>query len=279
MHCCYINLDHAKQRRQAIESSFEKAARPGWTLSRFSALDTAFVDAHGIQGSRTSREKACFLSHKAVIEAHTDAGEHLLVLEDDAQFGLATCEIVDGFLQQNAGGDWDLLFLDVSVVNIGDMLTLYYHRQALMQGGKIIPLDLASVPFFGTNSYVVNAASRNKVLACIEAGMPIDIEYDIYMSNQISARELKAAVLFPFVTTLSQHADDSQIQRSSMETVNRARNLFRNLMWLESRPDSFQHGLLALEEAVADSRHGALATIFTALLMNISEPGCNADPD
>lgn len=279
MHCCYINLDHAKQRSQAIESSFEKAARPGWTLSRFSALDTAFVDAHGIQGCRTRREKACFLSHKAVIETHTDAGEHLLVLEDDTLFGLATCEIVDGFLQQNAGGDWDLLFLDVSVVNIDDMLTLYFHRQALLQGGKIIPLDLARVPFIGMNSYVVNAASRNKVLACIEAGLPIDIEYDVYMANQISARKLKAAVLFPFVTTLSQHADDSQIQRSSMDTVNRARNVFRNLMWLESKPGMIEHNLPALVAAVANSPHSPLATVLAALLINNGDPGCNADPD
>jgi GR25 family glycosyltransferase involved in LPS biosynthesis len=279
MHCCYINLDQATQRKESIESSFEKAARPGWTLSRFRALDTAFVDAHGIQGRRSRAEKACFLSHKAVIETYADDGKHLLVLEDDSLFGLATCEIVDGFLQQNPGGDWDLLFLDACVINVGDMLTLYFHRQALVQDRKIIPLDLSRIPFFGTSSYIVNAASRDKVLACINAGIPIDIEYDVYLANQISTGKLKAAVLFPFLTTISAHAAESQIQRSSMDTVNRGWNLFRNMMWLESKPESCQDSLRTLEAAVANSGHGALATILAAQFMNVGDPGSNSDPD
>ncbi|MET0961498.1 MAG: glycosyltransferase family 25 protein [Noviherbaspirillum sp.] len=232
-----------------------------------------------MQGRRTWREKACFLSHKAVIETHADAGENLLVLEDDALFGLATCEIVDGFLRQNAGGDWDLLFLDVSVMNIGDMLTLYFHRQALMQEGKIIPLNLARMPFFGASAYIVNAASRSKVLAGLGAGLPVDIEYDVYLASLIARGSLKATVLFPFVTTLSPHADDSQIQRSSMDTVNRARNLFRNLMWFESRPDMIERSLPVLAPAVADSPHAPLATVLAALLMNDGVLGCNADPE
>lgn len=278
MHCCYINLDQATQRKASIESSFEQAARPGWTLSRFSAFDTGFVDAHGIQGRRSRREKACFLSHKTAIEQHGDDGMHLLMLEDDTAFGLATCEIVDGFLQQNSGADWDLLFLDLGVLHLGDMLMLYYHRHALMQERQIIPLDLAKISFIGANAYIVNGASRGKVLACIDAGMPIDTEYDVYLSNQIIAGKLRAAVLFPFLTTVSAHATESQIQRASIDTVNRARNIFRNMMWFEGRPESFQCSLRTLEAAVANSAHGALATIVAAQLTSIGDPGCNSDP-
>lgn len=278
MHCCYINLDQATQRKESIESSFEKAARPGWTLSRFSAFDTGFVDAHDIQGRRTRREKACYLSHKTAIENHGSDGKHLLVLEDDTVFGLATCEIVDGFLQQNPGGDWDLLFLDLAVLNLGDMLTLYFNRQALMQDRKIIPLDLAKISFIGANAYIVNGSSRAKVLDCLDAGMPINMEYDVYLSNQIIAGKLKAAVLFPYLTTVSAHAAESQIQRASIDTVNRAWNIFRNMMWFESKPESFQDSLRTLEAAVARSRHGALATIVAAQFMNDGDPGFNADP-
>jgi hypothetical protein len=92
---------------------------------------------------------------------------------------------------------WDLLFLDLAVLNLGDMLTLYFHRQALMQDRKIIPLDLAKISFIGANAYIVNGASRAKVLDCLDAGMPINIEYDVYLSNQISTGKLKAAALFP----------------------------------------------------------------------------------
>lgn len=279
MHCCYINLNQATLRREAIESSFGKSARPGWTLSRFTAIDTAHVDAQCIPGRKTRREKACFLSHKTLIETQATDGHHLLVLEDDTQFGRATCEIVGGFLQQNPAGDWDILFLDVAPLKLSDMMTLYFHRQTLMADHKIVPLDLSKMSFIGANAYIVNAASRHKVLACLEAGVPIDVEYDIYLSNHIIAGTLKAAVLFPFLVTLSPQAADSQIQRSSMETINRARNIFRNMMWLESEPELFQESLKTLEVEVANSQHRALATILAAQFLSEKDRGFNADTD
>ena len=279
MHCCYINLDQAAQRREFIETSFNRSARPGWTLSRFKAIDTAYVDAHGTQGSRTRREKACFLSHKKAIETQPEDGRHLLMLEDDTLFGKATCEIVDGFLQQNLEKNWDILFLDVAVLKLSDMMTLYFHRQTLMFDRKVVPLDLEKIAFIGANAYIINAASRHKVLACLEAGMPVNVEYDVYLANQIIAGKLKAAVLFPFVVTLSSQAAESQIQRSSIETINRARNIFRNMMWLESEPEMFQDSLQTLEAEVAGSKHGALATVLAAQFLNENDRGFNADTD
>ena len=219
MQCCYINLDHAVQRRKEMEAGFKKAARPGWSLERFSALDVAYVDAHAVEGRTSRNEKACFLSHRAVIRAHAAGAEHLLVLEDDVTFGTATFEIVDGFLQQNAGTEWDLLFLDISAHRIDDMLNLYFNRKKLMQQRTVIPLDLAKLPFFGTNAYIVNGRSFGKVLACLDSAIPIDIEYDIRVADYVRDGALKAAVLFPFLTTLSPHANTSQIQHQSMDTI------------------------------------------------------------
>ena len=53
MDCCYINLDAAAQRRQDIEASFARAARPVWTLQRFPALDGDYVERHQVPGSRS----------------------------------------------------------------------------------------------------------------------------------------------------------------------------------------------------------------------------------
>ena len=278
MQCCYINLDQAVQRSVDIEASFNRAARPDWSLERFSALDTAWVDAHAVAGSRSRAEKACFLSHRAVIQAHAGSARHLLVLEDDATFGVATCEIVDGFLEQNAGADWDLLFLDICASQIEDMLTLYFNREKFMRQRTVIPLDLRNIPFFGTNAYIVNASAFEKVLACIGSGMPIDIEYDLFLAKLVREGLLKAAVLFPFLTTLSQHANASQIQRQSVDTVNLARNLFRNMMWVESNPASFSAGMQELEKAVDRSGHGQLAKILIAMCIDAGDPGFNSDP-
>jgi GR25 family glycosyltransferase involved in LPS biosynthesis len=277
MQCCYINLDQAVQRRVDIEASFNRAARPGWRLERFSALDTAWVDAHAVAGSRSRAEKACFLSHRAVIQAHAGKARNLLVLEDDATFGIATCEIVDGFLEQNAGAEWDLLFLDICASQIEDMLTLYFNREKFMRQRTVIPLDLRNIPFFGTNAYIVNANAFEKVLACIDSGMPIDSEYDIFLAKRVREGSLKAAVLFPFLTTLSQHANASQIQRQSVDTINLARNLFRNMMWVESNPASFSAGMQVLDQAVAGSGHEQLARILIAMCIDAADPGFNSD--
>lgn len=271
MQCRYINLAKAVERRSAIEASFARAAAPGWRLARFNAIDTAFVDAHRLEGARSKAEKACYLSHMAVIEAHAGSSEHLLVLEDDVEFGKATCEIVDGFLQQNPDADWDLIFLDVSIAGFSDMLSLYFNRRDLMKKRAVIPLDLAKFLFFGANAYIVNGRSFSKLLACLEAGLPVDVEYDIYLQERIHDGQLKAAVLFPFVTTLSGHATRSQIQPDNLEKLNHARNMFRNLMWLESRPEQVAADLAYLETVVAETEHRAFSTILASMLMAFRE--------
>lgn len=277
MKCCYINLDQAAQRREDIEASFAMAARPGWRLERFCALDAASMKERSVEGSTTWAEKACFMSHKAVIEAHSGKAEHLLVLEDDVAFGAASFDIVDGFLQRNADADWDLLFLDISAVDINDMLTMYFNREKFMRQRMVIPLDLSKFRFFGTNSYIVNGRSFDKVLACLGSGMQIDTYYDIFLAERIRQGALKAAVLFPFVTTLSPNASVSQIQRSSMDTVNFARDIFRNMMWLESDPASLNKSLQQLEPMIAASRHAALAKVLTAICGDFDDPGFNSD--
>jgi GR25 family glycosyltransferase involved in LPS biosynthesis len=278
MHCCYINLDRATQRRVDIEASFHRAARPGWTLQRFPAVDGDHVERERVPGRRSRAEKACYMSHRAVIEAHRDRGQPLLVLEDDVQFGAATCEIVDGFLQQNTGADWDLLFLDICAHRITDMLNLYFNREKLIRQRTVIPVDLSKLPFFGTCAYIVNAGAFDKVLACLDAGIPIDIEYDILLAHFVRERMLKAAVLFPFVTTLSPRAAASQIQRASVETVNLARNLFRNMVWLESDPAAYRDSMLRLEQAIAGAGHESLARVLAGICMAAGDAGSNSDP-
>ena len=278
MQCCYINLDRALQRKEDIEASFKAAARPGWRLGRFRALDAAFIEEQLVEGSRTKSEKACFMSHRAVLQKYAGSAEHLLVVEDDVVFGAATFDIVDGFLQQNAQEEWDLLFLDISAIDIRDMLTMYFNREKFIRQRKVIPLDLARLPFFGTNAYIVNRTSFGKVLDCLDAGLPIDIEYDMFLSKQIRKGALKAAVLFPFLTTLSGNAAVSQIQRSGIDTVNLARNIFRNMMWLESAPAKFENDLAELDARLAGTRHATLAKVLTAICADYDDPGFNSDP-
>ncbi len=51
MHCTYINLDHKTERKAVLEKNFEDTKTEGWTLGRFPALDTAYIQTNKIPGS------------------------------------------------------------------------------------------------------------------------------------------------------------------------------------------------------------------------------------
>ena len=133
MECHYINLDSAIDRRAALEANFTQCARQGWKLNRFSAINDAAVEKDQLPGKRSWREKACFLSHKNAIEAQADDGRHFMVMEDDAQLGMTSLEIIEGFLAENRNAEWDLLFTDVGIQNMETMMRLAFHRQQLIE--------------------------------------------------------------------------------------------------------------------------------------------------
>lgn len=62
MDCFYINLGSAAARKLNIERNFAAYKMPGWTLTRFPALDTAYVGRQNIVGTARLTEKASFLS-------------------------------------------------------------------------------------------------------------------------------------------------------------------------------------------------------------------------
>jgi hypothetical protein len=63
MDCFYINLGSAAERKLNIKRNFAAYKMPGWTLTRFSALDTAYFGRQNIAGTARPTEKASFLSH------------------------------------------------------------------------------------------------------------------------------------------------------------------------------------------------------------------------
>lgn len=263
--CHYINLPNAIERRATLEDNFAQCGRQGWELKRFNALDEATVKNNQVPGKRSWREKACFLSHRSVIEQQADDGRSFMVMEDDAQLGLASLEIIEGVLAQNHGAQWDLIFTDVSVREFQIMLALAVHRAHLMEERMVFPLDLAKIPFVGATAYVVNGTSRNKLLNCLADGVPVDTEYDVYLSNAILTGKLKAAALFPFVTTLSRHSKETQIQLGDTSTANKARDAFRRMMCLESSAESYSADLVAIENRLQGTQIHQVAMLAGAL--------------
>ncbi len=233
MKCFYINLDRAASRRELIERAFAQFNSKGISLERFKAFDTQYVTESNILGSITDVEKACFLSHRQIIKNNANEGNHVWILEDDQTFSSQTMNILNNFFaHKSAELDWDILYTDVGAPSIAVMADLMMMRRTLMNSKSIECLNLRTIPFFGATSYIINAKSITKIAELIE-GSELTIQFDLLLRKLIYEGKLNAFVTFPFLTTDSDEASISSIQKSETAQTDLIWSLFRRLTWLD----------------------------------------------
>ena len=233
MDCFYINLDHATDRRERLEANFAAYKKPGWSLTRFAAADKTYVADHDISGPTKPAEKGCFISHQLLMESRLGDDKTYLIMEDDAQFGVRTCTLVDMVLKRNQHLNWDILYTDLCIPNVVNMFELLKYRRDLRKKKiEVAFMDLNGVGFAGTTAYMVNGKSKRKVYDALAAYRPIDLPYDLFLRQQSHSGALKIFSLFPFVTTLSDFSDDSQIKMGAAPT-DAAWNMYRKMIWIE----------------------------------------------
>ena len=266
MDCTFINLDAAVERRAALEASFERHRKPGWNLIRYPAIDREFVARQRIGGSRSAGEKGCFLSHKKAIGQHADDGKPILVLEDDAVFGARTFEVVDDVLQRHAHLKWDVLFTDICVPAAGAMLDLIRLRQALVAKNEVTLIDLSKMTqFAAASAYIVNGSAKRRVLGLLDASAEINVPYDLYLRKLILDGTLKAFAVFPFVTSVSDASETSQIQQSESSATTLVWNLFRRMIWLERDLEQCKASLDLVRAQLCDAEAEAFGVLFAAM--------------
>jgi GR25 family glycosyltransferase involved in LPS biosynthesis len=227
--CVFINLPAAAGRRASVEASFPAAQASGWTLRRFEALGPADVAATG--GALTPTEKACFASHRAALAQHLDGDDPVLIVEDDAVFSPQTFAVLDGMLAQ--AGDWDLLYTDAALCDFNLMVHLASRRDGLAERGEYVAVDLAGRSLFGATAYAVKGAAKARLHAALAAAEQLDQPYDLFLRDLIHSGVFRAAVAFPFLTTLAPAADASQIQASDTAVFDATLNAYRRLMYVD----------------------------------------------
>lgn len=231
----YINLAQASSRRQTIESNLGRVPRGRWHAQRFEAVGSADAQVRRLQGRCSEKETATFLSHRLALvqtmELHP--GQHVHVLEDDALLGQRTYEILDRFLESEEVQKWDLIFTDVIVTRLQNMLDLLALRRQLVVQQMVQPIDLANFEYAGTTSYVVNPATADRLLFLMNSVTRLNEPVDLLVRRWIWTGQLRACVLFPFVTAVSSQADYSQIQPAHTDPTAKMWNAYRNLVWLE----------------------------------------------
>ena len=86
MDCYYINLDVAEDRKLRLEENFAARKRPGWTLTRFPAVDKTYVERNDVPGTSNPGQKGCYLSHQFLMSERLADDKSYFILEDDAAF-------------------------------------------------------------------------------------------------------------------------------------------------------------------------------------------------
>jgi len=252
MDCIYINLDSAAERKVKFENNFNARKKPGWTLTRFSAVNTEIVKAQNVRGGSAPAEKGCFLSHKTIIGANLNHDNPLFILEDDAVFGTRTCALVDRIVLQNNNPDWDILFTDVCIPHVLAMVdTLRFRRELIAKKIEIQVMNLTKINFVGSTAYLVNPKSKQKVYDLLCAADELNVPYDLYLRGLAHISALKVFALFPFVTTLSEFSDISQI-KTGVDRSQLVWNLFRKMVWMERNLADCKPGLEFLKSTLTD---------------------------
>lgn len=265
MDCYYINLDGATSRRDRLEQNFSQQARERWSLHRFPAVDTDQVRSSHIEGTLAPSAMACFLSHRQLINASLADEQPILVLEDDAAFGEGTCDTIDRFLEGNPGLEWDIAFTDVCIPFAHTMIDLIRLRRQWTATGQLSLLDLSKMAFGGSTAYLINGRSKRKLAALLTAAKRLDIPYDLYLRNLFREKRLAGFVFFPFVTTMSEFSEVSQVQSNDAAATDLIWNTFRKLIWLNRTADRQLTALAHIESQLCDEESRLFAPIFAAM--------------
>jgi GR25 family glycosyltransferase involved in LPS biosynthesis len=229
------------------------------------AIDIGDVAAHAVPGKIREAEKACILSHRRAIELSCRDGGHSLIVEDDARFGPNTFQSIDRL--GGAFDDYDIVYTDLDLSNIHELIRFFFLRRELLKSHAFQLFDLKGI-FFGTTAYVVNARSKEKILHLIDGLPSFDLSYDIQLQQWINEERLKAAFIFPFLTTLSDYADQSGIQPEGSQIPSAALNAYRRLMWqdFERTRDNPLEFLNKIDASFFDAQSLCLAQILAVFL-------------
>jgi hypothetical protein len=113
--------------------------------------------------------------------------------------------------------------------------------------------------FAGAGAYVINKGSKDKILQAMTFAS-LDYAYDLLLRKAMCTGELNGFLVYPFLTTVSDIGDDSQVQGEDRLLEVAYMHLFRRLVWIGAgdvsaikaraehlRPRDFPEDVAALE--------------------------------
>lgn len=265
MDCIYINLESKADRRLSIESNFEAVKKDGYTIRRLNAINVENVVKNGVKGNLRDTEKACFLSHKAALKLSLETDTHSLIMEDDALLSKSTFDSLENLIKSNSKLEWDIIYLEACIPEVVTMLKLVTLKNSLKRNNSpTVMIDLRQFNYAGATAYVVNKKSKQKIHNMVDKIKLLDVPYDIVLREMLQDHRFFAYVAFPFLSSFSNTAFDSDIRLDYEKMTDLAWILFRKLMWQDSDVEKDAELYKKLREALTTPESDAFATIVSA---------------
>ena len=113
---------------------------------------------------------------------------------------------------------------------------------------------------------MVNNDSKRKVRDLLLEHYPLNTPLDLFIRQKVNENALQACMLFPFATSLSGHADDSQIQVGNGCVTDLVWNSFRRAMWVQRDLEAVETTLNAIQPRVYEKSAAVFSRIIAAIL-------------
>ena len=208
-HGVYINLDRSPARRAGMD---EQLAALGLKhrYSRFGA-----VDGSTLPPSRSEfrpGELGAFFSHMRALEAaRSSRSAAIHIMEDDALLSEHVRPVIEDSIAAGLFQRFDILFTDIlAPPHLGMLKALKSAFDRVEMSAKRVlrlsdlqVIDLAGQNFSCLTSYVVGTNSINRMLALYgeETKSGPSKPVDLFVRDCVLSGKLRAAFLFPFVTS------------------------------------------------------------------------------
>jgi GR25 family glycosyltransferase involved in LPS biosynthesis len=194
-----------------------------------------------------------------------------LVVEDDALFGPSLFRLAPQLQALLANPALDLVYTDLCMADVHAMVDQFLMHRALVQRRELTSIELRNRPFAGATAYFVLPHAKGKLLALLGELPALDLPYDMQLRQWINEGKLNAVAVFPYLTTVSEQADRSQLQPQMEEVSDIAWNALRRLVWIDAAqfPGDPLERLSRIEQRIADDA----TRRFTRVLDVVLSPG------
>jgi GR25 family glycosyltransferase involved in LPS biosynthesis len=222
-HGYYINLERSTARRRALEQRLLTLGLEN-VYSRFPAIDGSTLSP---RAGLKPGELGAFHSHVGALKAARGSSGCVHIVEDDAVLSEHVRPVLDSAITANLFDRYDILFTDMFVnchLGLLKHLKLSFRRiesppERELKVEDLEIIDLAQQNFSCLTSYAVGPRSIDRLLALyhqeIAAGPRTAV--DIFVRDCVLSGQLRAACLFPFVTTF----DLKEVANSTIANANR----------------------------------------------------------